>query len=151
MFSKDYSIVVPFYNEEENIRPMLERVSKVMDDLSENYEIIAIDDGSSDTTFSKLVEGKERYPKLKIIKFRRNFGQTQAMQAGIDHACGEFIITMDGDLQNDPADIPKLLEKMNAVDPRESKSAATKNVAIRAMNRTNTNLGLRPLKHTAST
>lgn len=112
MFSKDYSIVVPFYNEEENIRPMLERVSKVMDDLSENYEIIAIDDGSSDTTFSKLVEGKERYPKLKIIKFRRNFGQTQAMQAGIDHACGEFIITMDGDLQNDPADIPKLLEKM---------------------------------------
>jgi glycosyltransferase involved in cell wall biosynthesis len=112
MANKDYSIVVPFYNEEENIGPMLERVSLVMDGISDDYEIIAIDDGSSDTTFSKLLERKKQYPRLKIIKFRRNFGQTQAMQAGIDHACGEFIITMDGDLQNDPKDIPRLLEKM---------------------------------------
>jgi glycosyltransferase involved in cell wall biosynthesis len=108
----DNSVIIPFYNEEENIPYMLEKVSRVMDEVPGNYEIIAVDDGSSDTSFSVLKEGKNKYPNLKIIKFRRNFGQTQAMQAGIDYASGSTIITMDGDLQNDPEDIPKLLEKM---------------------------------------
>ncbi|MBC8439477.1 MAG: glycosyltransferase family 2 protein [Deltaproteobacteria bacterium] len=108
----DYSVIIPFYNEEENIPPMLEKVSVAMNGIDGSYEIIAVDDGSSDATFSRLKEGKQKYPNLKIIKFRRNFGQTPAMQAGIDHASGGIIITMDGDLQNDPEDIHKLLEKM---------------------------------------
>lgn len=108
----NYSIVIPFYNEEESIPLMLEKVSDIMEKLGQHYEIIAVDDGSSDATFRTLKEKKQRYPCLKIIKFRRNFGQTQAMQAGIDYAKGRIIVTMDGDLQNDPADIPKLLGKM---------------------------------------
>jgi glycosyltransferase involved in cell wall biosynthesis len=108
----DYSIVIPFYNEEENIPLMLEKVTEVVDRLAGNYELIAIDDGSTDSTFVTLKEKKSTYPNLKIVKFRRNFGQTQAMQAGIDRASGKIIITMDGDLQNDPADIPLLLSKM---------------------------------------
>jgi glycosyltransferase involved in cell wall biosynthesis len=107
-----YSIVIPFFNEEESVPPMLEKVSAAMDGIPGSYEIIAVDDGSTDATFSRLKEGKQKHPNLKIIKFRRNFGQTPAMQAGIDHASGDIIITMDGDLQNDPEDIPKLLTKM---------------------------------------
>jgi glycosyltransferase involved in cell wall biosynthesis len=108
----EYSIVIPFFNEEENAQLMVERVDKVLSGMSDRYEIIAVDDGSSDRTFFRLLEVKERYPFLRIIKLRRNFGQTQAMQAGIDQARGGVIITMDGDLQNDPADIPRLLAKM---------------------------------------
>ena len=108
----DCSIIIPFYNEEDNVLLMLKKVSVVMDRLPGHYEIIAVDDGSSDQTFVKLKEEKAKYPCLRIIKFRRNFGQTPAMQAGIDHARGDVIITMDGDLQNDPEDIPALLEKM---------------------------------------
>jgi len=108
----DYSIIIPFYNEEENIPIMLQKISRVMEHIPGIYEIIAVDDGSSDATFLKLVVEKEKYSQLKIIKFRRNFGQTQAMQAGIDYSGGDIIITMDGDLQNDPEDIPRLLQKM---------------------------------------
>ena len=105
------SIVIPFYNEEDNVCAMLENVTSVLTSKY-NYEIIAIDDGSTDSTFAQLKEVNKNIPELRIIKFRRNFGQTQAMQAGIDHAAGNIIITMDGDLQNDPADIPNLLSKM---------------------------------------
>ena len=105
------SIVIPFYNEEDNVCAMLENVTSVLTSKY-NYEIIAIDDGSTDSTFAQLKEVNKNIPELCIIKFRRNFGQTQAMQAGIDHAAGNIIITMDGDLQNDPADIPNLLSKM---------------------------------------
>lgn len=107
-----YSVVIPFYNEEENVVPVLQKVRSVMGALPGSYEIVAIDDGSSDKTFSVLQSSNGKDPLLKIIKFRRNFGQTQAMQAGIDHAHGDIIITMDGDLQNDPCDIPALLQKM---------------------------------------
>ncbi len=109
----EYSAVIPFYNEEENIPLMIEKVSDALQKLDGIHEIIAVDDGSSDNTFTVLKKVKTKIPALKIIKFRRNFGQTQAMQAGIDLAAGNIIITMDGDLQNDPADIPNLLEKMN--------------------------------------
>ena len=105
------SIVIPFFNEEANVSAMLENVTSVLSSKY-NYEIIAIDDGSTDNTFAQLKEVRKKIPELRIIKFRRNFGQTQAMQAGIDNAAGNIIITMDGDLQNDPADIPNLLTKM---------------------------------------
>ncbi len=108
----DFSLVIPFYNEEENVALMLKRVAETMNHMMGDYEILAIDDGSSDGTFAELCKGKEKWPRLKIIKFRRNFGQTQAMQAGIDQANGKIIITMDGDLQNDPEDIPALIKKM---------------------------------------
>ena len=105
------SIVIPFFNEEANVSAMLENVTSVLSSKY-NYEIIAIDDGSTDSTFAQLKGVRKNIPELRIIKFRRNFGQTQAMQAGIDNAVGNIIITMDGDLQNDPADIPNLLAKM---------------------------------------
>lgn len=108
----DYSAVIPFYNEEENIPLMIEKVSNALQSIEGTHEIIAVDDGSSDNTFAVLKQVKIKIPALKIIKFRCNFGQTQAMQAGIDHAKGNIIITMDGDLQNDPADIQILLDKM---------------------------------------
>ena len=108
----EISIVIPFYNEEENIDRMVERVVSELQQVTEHYEIIAVDDGSKDNTYEKLCEIKKKTANLRIIKFRRNFGQTQAMQAGIDHARGNIIITMDGDLQNDPADIPALVAKM---------------------------------------
>jgi glycosyltransferase involved in cell wall biosynthesis len=106
------SIVVPLFNEEENVQALIERIVGGVRSCGKGYEIIAVDDGSTDQTFSRLCRAQEQLPALRVIKFRRNFGQTQAMQAGIDHARGEVIVTMDGDLQNDPADIPDLLLKM---------------------------------------
>jgi glycosyltransferase involved in cell wall biosynthesis len=112
-FDIDISIVIPFYNEEENIPLMLQKVVAALENIEASYEILAIDDGSTDETFAMLKKEKLQTHALRIIKFRRNFGQTQAMQAGIDHARGKIIITMDGDLQNDPADIQNLLDKMH--------------------------------------
>jgi glycosyltransferase involved in cell wall biosynthesis len=106
------SIVIPLFNEEENVQALVDRIVNGVNCLIEQYEIIAVDDGSSDDTFVQLCQAQRLVPNLRIIKFRRNFGQTQAMQAGIDHALGEVIVTMDGDLQNDPADIPNLLRKL---------------------------------------
>lgn len=113
LFDLDISIVIPFYNEEENIPLMLGKVVTALQNIEGSYEILAIDDGSTDKTFAELKKAKLQINALRIIKFRRNFGQTQAMQAGIDHARGKVVITMDGDLQNDPADIQNLLNKMN--------------------------------------
>ena len=106
------SIVIPAYNEEENIPVLYERLKKVLDSLGKDYEIIFVDDGSEDRTPEVLREIAERDKKVKVIRFRRNYGQTAAMYAGFEHAKGDVIITMDADLQNDPEDIPKLLEKM---------------------------------------
>ncbi|MFQ5456341.1 MAG: glycosyltransferase family 2 protein [Nitrospirota bacterium] len=108
----DISIVVPIYNEEENIYPLYNSITHVMKGLGKRYEIIFIDDGSSDNTFEKAREIFQKDSHLKVIRFRKNFGQTPAMQAGFDHARGNIIISMDGDLQNDPEDIPKFLEKI---------------------------------------
>ncbi len=106
------SIVIPAYNEEENIPVLYERLKKVLDSLGKDYEIIFVDDGSEDRTPEVLKEIAEKDKKVKVIRFRRNYGQTAAMYAGFEHAKGNVIITMDADLQNDPEDIPKLLEKM---------------------------------------
>ncbi|MDT8317463.1 MAG: glycosyltransferase family 2 protein [bacterium] len=108
----DISIVIPLYNEEENVELLHEFVSKALRESGRRWELIMVDDGSSDATLAilKKIAAEER--NLKVISFRRNFGQTAAMAAGFDLAEGAVVIPMDGDLQNDPEDIPKLLEKV---------------------------------------
>lgn len=108
-----YSAVVPVMNEEENVRPLHASLKVVMDKLSKPYEIILVDDGSTDGTFEVLKDLHAHDGNIRIVRFRRNFGQSAAMNAGFEFARGEIIITMDGDLQNDPSDIPRLLDKLN--------------------------------------
>lgn len=107
------SIVVPVYNEEDNIRPLFEKIQTVCEAIDDAYEVLFVDDGSKDKTFSVLSELSEQEARLSVIRFQRNAGQTAAMAAGFEFARGERIISMDGDLQNDPSDIPKLLEKLD--------------------------------------
>ncbi len=107
------SIVVPLYNEESSVEKLLAGILDVGKDFDFPYEVIFIDDGSLDKTWQVVQELKQKTPVLRGIKFKRNYGQTSAMVAGFDHAAGSIIVTMDGDLQNDPADIPLLLEKMD--------------------------------------
>ena len=102
------SVIVPLYNEEGTVGPLHEALKKELDAMREPYEILFIDDGSTDGTFEKMKGLKP----LRAIRFPRNFGQTSAMDAGFGAAAGELIVTMDGDLQNDPADIPKLISKI---------------------------------------
>ncbi len=103
------SIVVPFYNEEDNIEELYEQLTRVLKGLGVSYELIFIDDGSTDRSHDILIRVFESDKTVKVIRLRKNFGQTAALQAGFDHAKGEVIITMDGDLQHDPEDIPRLL------------------------------------------
>jgi len=107
------SVIVPFYNEQDNVLPMLERLVAELDKIGDRYEIIAIDDGSADATYENLHECFACYEHLRVVRFRRNFGQTAALAAGINKARGKVIVTIDGDLQNDPADIKTLLDKIN--------------------------------------
>jgi glycosyltransferase involved in cell wall biosynthesis len=109
----DISIVIPVFNEEENVPMLYESLQEVLENCSRNYEVILVDDGSKDKTIEMLLQIHEKNKNFKIIKLRRNFGQTQAMKAGFEYASGETIITLDADLQNDPKDIPKILEKMD--------------------------------------
>ncbi len=109
----DCSIVIPVYNEETNIRLLLPELQGVLNNLHKTYEIILVDDGSSDNTSMIITEAAQQHPEIKLITLRRNFGQTAAMSAGFDAAVGDVIIPMDGDLQNDPNDIPKLLERID--------------------------------------
>jgi glycosyltransferase involved in cell wall biosynthesis len=106
------SVVVPVFNEEGNLRKLVAELQSVLDGAGLNYELLLIDDGSTDRSPSLLKELAADLPQIKIILLRRNFGQTAAMAAGFDHARGEVIVPMDGDLQNDPRDIPRLLEKI---------------------------------------
>ena len=112
----DLSIVVPVYNEQENIEPLHKEISDVAGGLGLRYELIIINDGSQDGTAAKLGDVQKRDAHVVVINFRRNFGQTAALTAGFDHARGDVIITLDGDLQNDPKDIPSLLEKIKEYD-----------------------------------
>ncbi len=107
------SIVVPVYNEEENVRPLFEKIQAVCETIGDTYEVLFVDDGSSDATFAVLSELSKRVPQVVVIRFKENAGQTAAMAAGFEFARGERIVSMDGDLQNDPADVPKLLEKLD--------------------------------------
>ena len=110
--SPELSIIVPAYNEEENIAELYEETINACKKLNKSYEIIFIDDGSRDRTFQIMKELHHRDPQVKVIRLRKNFGQTAALSAGFDHANADIIITMDADLQNDPADFHLLLEKM---------------------------------------
>ena len=108
----DVSIVVPVYNEEENV-PLLHReIVDVMDALGKTYEILFVDDGSSDTTRDVLRQIAHAHKQTKAVLFRRNYGQSAAMGAGFQLSTGDVVVAMDGDLQNDPRDIPKLLNKI---------------------------------------
>ena len=108
----DISIVIPLYNEEENVAELYHQLKEVMVREKISHEILFVNDGSSDNTAQLISEIHIKDPCVTIVNFRRNFGQTAAMSAGFDHAQGEIIVTMDGDLQNDPADIPLLLKKI---------------------------------------
>jgi glycosyltransferase involved in cell wall biosynthesis len=107
-----YSIVVPFFNEQENIPPLYMKLTEVMDSVGEPYELVFIDDGSRDNTFKVLSEIYEHDRRVNLVRLRRNFGQTAALKAGFDYARGEVILSMDGDLQHDPEEIPRFLEKI---------------------------------------
>jgi glycosyltransferase involved in cell wall biosynthesis len=107
------SVVVPIYNEEESIPTLYERLTGALASLGYGYEIIMVDDGSRDRSFALLRERALADPRLRVVRFRRNFGQTAAFSAGFDRARGEVVVTIDADLQNDPADIGALLAKMN--------------------------------------
>lgn len=109
----DVSIVIPFYNEKENVRQLIEAIVSVMAGQSWTYEIIAVDDGSSDGTWDEMAVLANAHTFFRPILLRRNFGQTPALAAGLDRARGERIITMDGDYQNDPEDIPALMHKLD--------------------------------------
>ena len=107
------SIVVPLYDEEENVLPLVERVHEALAGYRHPWELILVDDGSRDGTACRAREAAARFgPHVRLLRLQRNFGQTAAMQAGIDAARGDVIVTMDGDLQNDPADIPRMVRRL---------------------------------------
>lgn len=108
----ELSVVIPVMNEEENIAPLLEAVRNALQDF--NYEVVLVDDGSSDNTRKKIIEHADQH--VVLVELRKNYGQSTAMTAGIDHARGEFIAMIDGDLQNDPTDIPFMLELLKKED-----------------------------------
>jgi glycosyltransferase involved in cell wall biosynthesis len=109
----DLSVILPVFNEEDNIVELNQEIVDVLDGLELNSEIIYVDDGSSDSTLEKLKSLHQSDTRISVVEFRRNFGQTAAMSAGFDLARGRIIVSMDADRQNDPADIPKLLDKIN--------------------------------------
>ncbi|HUB72030.1 MAG TPA: glycosyltransferase family 2 protein [Acidimicrobiales bacterium] len=108
----ELSVVIPLYNEEDNVGPAVEEVLSVLNEIPRSSELILVDDGSRDNTGSLAFSWQLRDPRVRVIQFRRNFGQTAAITAGYDAASGEVVVLMDGDQQNDPRDIPMLLDKM---------------------------------------
>lgn len=108
----DLSVIIPIKDEKDNLGPLHDRLRRALDSLPLAYEIVFVDDGSSDGSFGVLEELAGCDPRVKVVRLRRNFGQTAALRAGIDWSAGEVLVTMDGDLQNDPADIPALLQQL---------------------------------------
>ncbi|MCK0168476.1 glycosyltransferase family 2 protein [Jannaschia sp. S6380] len=109
----DISVCVPIFNEEESVAPLCDAIVAALEPGGRSFEMVLVDDGSRDDTIPRLSRIAAEDPRLVIVRFRRNFGQTSAMQAGIDHARGRYVVTMDGDLQNDPADIPMMIDKLD--------------------------------------
>jgi glycosyltransferase involved in cell wall biosynthesis len=108
------SVIVPFYNEQDSIAPLHAAIVQALEPLGIGFEMVFVDDGSKDETIARALVIAQSDPRVRIVKFRRNCGQTAAMAAGIEYASGEILITMDGDLQNDPADIPMFLDTMES-------------------------------------
>jgi glycosyltransferase involved in cell wall biosynthesis len=109
----DVSIVIPVFNERESIEPLFARLDEVLRTTGREYEILFIDDGSTDGSAEQLDRLACRSGEVKVVHFRRNYGQTAALQAGIDWSCGDVIVTIDGDLQNEPGDIPMMLDRID--------------------------------------
>lgn len=109
----ELSVVIPMHDEEDNVEPLYAALHDSLERLGRTYEIVVVDDGSRDETYARLAGLAAEDPHLKLVQLRRNYGQTAAMAAGFDHARGEIVVPMDGDLQNDPADIGALLEKID--------------------------------------
>jgi glycosyltransferase involved in cell wall biosynthesis len=107
------SVVIPIKDERDNLRPLHERLCLALNPLGRPCEFVFVDDGSTDGSYSVLQELAAADARVKVVRLRRNFGQSPALQAGIDHSSGDILVTMDGDLQNDPADIPMLLDKLD--------------------------------------
>ena len=108
----EISVIIPLFNEVDNIMPLYQNLRAAMNDAGQIWEVILVDDGSTDGTYQVLERLHAQDESIRVIRFRRNFGQTAALAAGLDHAQGEIIVTMDGDLQNDPGDIPLLIRKL---------------------------------------
>jgi glycosyltransferase involved in cell wall biosynthesis len=108
----DLTVVIPLYNEEENIDPTVEELLAVLDAMPQSAEVILVDDGSRDSTGERALAWHLRDPRVRVIQLRRNFGQTAALSAGFRHARGRAVVPMDGDQQNDPRDLPRLLERL---------------------------------------
>jgi glycosyltransferase involved in cell wall biosynthesis len=111
-----YSVVIPAYNEEQNVPLVAEQISAAMNGLGAPWEMIFIDDGSTDGTYPAMEACRAKDPRVKIIRFQRNFGQLLGWRAGFDHASGDIIISMDADLQNDAQDIPAMVRKLEQED-----------------------------------
>lgn len=109
----DLSVVMPLYNEEENVDNALNELLEVLDGIPRSAEVILVDDGSRDGTHRRVMRWHQRDPRVRVIQFRRNFGQTAAIMAGFRYAQGRVVVVMDGDQQNDPHDLPRLLERMD--------------------------------------
>lgn len=109
---KGISVVIPVYNEEESVTESYQELTKVLDSTGRPYELLFVDDGSSDETVDRLMAAAGEDPNVRVVQFRRNFGQTAAMAAGLDYARYDVVVTLDGDLQNDPAEIPQMLAKL---------------------------------------
>jgi glycosyltransferase involved in cell wall biosynthesis len=108
------SLIVPVYNEEKNLPLLIEAIQKALDPLPYTWEVVLVDDGSEDSSLQVLTQLAEKSPdRLRVVSFRRNFGQTAAIAAGLDYARGEIVVLLDADMQNDPADIPMLLKKLD--------------------------------------
>jgi glycosyltransferase involved in cell wall biosynthesis len=108
----EIAVIIPFFNEEENIGPLIAQLTDVLAGLGKAYEIVVVDDGSADSTVERARAIAARNPSVKVVQLLRNYGQTAAMMAGIDFASGDILVAMDGDGQNDPGDIPRLLEEL---------------------------------------
>ena len=108
----DLSIVIPFYNEGDSIKPLYDAVTDAMSKLQYSYELILVDDGSNDNTLKNAIELAKKDSRLKVVKLKKNYGQTTGLHAGFQNAIGKYIVTMDGDLQNDPADIGNMMDKL---------------------------------------
>lgn len=116
MSQRDITIVIPVYNEEDNVKPLVSELQEVLRGLNRSYEIIFVDDGSRDQSLAILKEAASHDPHIRVIRFRKNAGQTAAFDAGFRAARGDIVVTLDADLQNDPHDIPRLLKKIEKFD-----------------------------------